>query len=585
MGHVGTVGSSPFITEIGMTKRKPGRITPAGSHSTESKPGIPSKRSRNAGDAQPKPVRDTWDHPAGAAAAAAGSGQALRKREDEKLRESEERFRTLFSSSPDPAWIIEEHRFVECNQAAVDVLGYPDKNSLKNTHPSRLSPKFQPDGEASYDKAERMMVIAQEKGFNRFEWVHRRRDQSDFFAEVTLSAILIQGRQTLYCIWRDITERKKAEAALIDEHNLYMDLVKSLPAGVYRLHITRQKLWTKREWVGKVETNYRIEVMSNSFCQLLGASRQKIEANAATVVDCLHPDDRPDFVRRNVVALETMQPFEWEGRVKHPGPTQWVRFLSVPRSMPNGDVIWTGVLMDTTAVRRAVESLQKSREELEDRVRERTARLRSLAAQLTLAEHAERRRIAHLLHEDLQQRLAAISYKVQELRTSVRAGSALRTANRAIHELTEAIELTRDLTTRLAPPVLYQLGLRPALEALTQEMAAHFSLSVDITGIRAFRLPSDEIGHFAFDAVRELLLNVTKHAGVKSAEIRIRPAGKKRIAVEVRDKGKGIARNREQTDRFGLFSIRERADAMGIGFHISSRPGKGTCVALTIPLL
>lgn len=280
-----------------------------------------------------------------------------------------------------------------------------------------------------------------------------------------------------------------------------------------------------------------------------------------------------------------MQPFEWEGRVKHPGPTQWVRFLSVPRSMPNGDVIWTGVLLDTTAVKRAVESLQKSREELEDRVRERTARLRSLAAQLTRAEHAERRRIAYLLHEDLQQRLAAINYKVHELKDSLQAGSALRTANRTIHELTEAIELTRDLTTRLAPPVLYQLGLRPALVALTQEMAAHFSLSVEITGLRAFRLPSDEIGHFGFDAVRELLLNVTKHAGVKSAEIRIRHAGKKRIVVEVRDKGKGIAKTREQTDRFGIFSIRERADAMGIGFHISSRPGKGTCAALTLPIL
>ena len=377
------------------------------------------------------------------------------KRAEQALRESEERFRTMFSSSPDPAWIIEEHRFVECNQAAIDVLGYSDKNSLKNTHPSRLSPEFQPDGEASYSKAERMMFIAQEKGFNRFEWVHRRRDQSDFFAEVTLFAILLQGRQILYCIWKDITERKKAEAALTDEHNLYMDLVKSLPAGVYRLHIRRQKRWKKREWVGKVESNYRIEVMSNSFCRLLGASRQKIEANAATVVDCLHPDDRPDFVRRNVIALETMQPFEWEGRVKHHGPTQWVRFLSVPRSMPNGDVIWTGVLLDTTAVKRAMESLQKSREELEDRVRERTARLHSLASQLTRAEHAERRRIAYLLHEDLQQRLAAINYKVHELKDSVQAGSALRTANRTIHELNEAIDLTRDLTKRLAPPVLY----------------------------------------------------------------------------------------------------------------------------------
>ncbi len=134
-----------------------------------------------------------------------------RKLAELALQESNERFRTLFDSSPDPVWIIDSQRFVECNQAAVEMMGYPDKDSLRNIHPSELSPKFQPDGEDSYSKAERMMLIAKEKGINRFEWVHRRRDQSDFFAEVTLSAITLQGRQVLYCIWRDITERKKAE--------------------------------------------------------------------------------------------------------------------------------------------------------------------------------------------------------------------------------------------------------------------------------------------------------------------------------------------------------------------------------------
>jgi len=77
---------------------------------------------------------------------------------------SEERFRHLFDSSPDPVWIIEAHHFVECNQAAADILGFSDTESLKHTHPSTLSPTHQPDGEVSHDKAERMMQIAQEKG-------------------------------------------------------------------------------------------------------------------------------------------------------------------------------------------------------------------------------------------------------------------------------------------------------------------------------------------------------------------------------------------------------------------------------------
>jgi PAS domain S-box-containing protein len=136
-----------------------------------------------------------------------------RKQAESEQQESNERFRTLFDSSPDPVWIIDNQRFVECNQAAIEMLGYPDKDSLRNIHPSELSPQFQPDGEESYSKAERMMIIAREKGLNRFEWVHRRRDQSNFFAEVTLSAITLQGRQVLYCMWRDVTERKQAAEA------------------------------------------------------------------------------------------------------------------------------------------------------------------------------------------------------------------------------------------------------------------------------------------------------------------------------------------------------------------------------------
>ncbi len=128
------------------------------------------------------------------------------------LRASEERFRHLFDSSPDPVWIIEGEHFVECNQAAVDMLGYPDKQALTDTHPADLSPERQPDGESSLSKAQRMLSIARRKGANRFEWVHRRRAGSDFFVEVTLAPIVLQGHDAIYCTWRDLTERKQEEA-------------------------------------------------------------------------------------------------------------------------------------------------------------------------------------------------------------------------------------------------------------------------------------------------------------------------------------------------------------------------------------
>jgi PAS domain S-box-containing protein len=294
--------------------------------------------------------------------------------------------------------------------------------------------------------------------------------------------------------------------------------------------------------------------------------------------------DQDIFYLQRKKLFKKGQPQECELRlVKPDGAHFWAHLAATAAKAKDGKPFCRVALTDVAERKKAEEALRQANEQLEIRVRERTTSLQFLAAELTRAEHKERQRIANLLHEDLQQRLMAIKYKVHELKDSVESAAALRTADRTIHELTEAIELTRDLTSRLVPPVLYLLGLRPALETLTKEMAANFSLAVQIKGLRKFRLPSDEISHFAFDAVRELLLNVAKHAGVKSAEIRIRHAGKKSIAVEVRDKGKGIVARKDQNGHFGIFSIRERAEAMGIGFDISSSPGKGTSVALILP--
>jgi PAS domain S-box-containing protein len=77
-------------------------------------------------------------------------------------------FKQLFESSPDPAWIIDGNRFVECNDAAIRTLGYASRDEFLNVHPSRLSPPKQPDGQDSYAKAEQMMALALERGLHRF---------------------------------------------------------------------------------------------------------------------------------------------------------------------------------------------------------------------------------------------------------------------------------------------------------------------------------------------------------------------------------------------------------------------------------
>jgi diguanylate cyclase (GGDEF)-like protein/PAS domain S-box-containing protein len=151
-------------------------------------------------------------------------------------------FKQLFASSPDPTWIIDGNRFVECNEAAIRTLGYADLKEFLNVHPSQLSPPAQPDGQDSYAKAEAMMAIARDKGLHRFEWMHRKADGTNFLAEVTLSLVAVKGRQVIYCVWRDITERKHIEEKLLAQNNMLSAIIENFPGGISvvdaELHVT-----------------------------------------------------------------------------------------------------------------------------------------------------------------------------------------------------------------------------------------------------------------------------------------------------------------------------------------------------------
>jgi diguanylate cyclase (GGDEF)-like protein/PAS domain S-box-containing protein len=153
-----------------------------------------------------------------------------RRKSEASLAEEEARFQQAFEASPDPTWIISEQRFVACNDAAVRLLGYASREILANTHPSALSPELQPDGESSHAKAELMMKTAEERGVHRFEWVHRKADGGEFPAEVTLSRMMLKGRPVIYCVWRDISGRKEAEAKAQESQRLLFAIVDNAPA-------------------------------------------------------------------------------------------------------------------------------------------------------------------------------------------------------------------------------------------------------------------------------------------------------------------------------------------------------------------
>lgn len=132
-----------------------------------------------------------------------------------KYTESEGKYQSLFDKSEDPMWVIDKGEFILSNEAAVRVLGYSSSEELQNTHPSKLSPEIQEDGRTSFEKAEKMMGIAMTQGFNRFEWVHQRKNGENFTVEVTLTRIPFENDFAIFCVWRDISARKDAEKQIL----------------------------------------------------------------------------------------------------------------------------------------------------------------------------------------------------------------------------------------------------------------------------------------------------------------------------------------------------------------------------------
>jgi len=224
-------------------------------------------------------------------------------------------------------------------------------------------------------------------------------------------------------------------------------------------------------------------------------------------------------------------------------------------------------------------------EELEVRVAQRTEQLRRLAADLEAAEERERRQIATDLHDDLGQTLAAARIRLAGLCGHERPD--VRTMADTVGALIDrATVSTRSLATQLAPAVLHEFGLLPALDMLAEEIGRTFGLRVTVTDDGQPKPLSHELRSILYRAVRELLINVAKHARTDVARVdAVARAGK--VIVRVSDAGVGYdpkAVIGSQRRGQGLITLRERVSLAGGSAEVKAEPGTGTVVLLTAPL-
>ncbi len=252
---------------------------------------------------------------------------------------------------------------------------------------------------------------------------------------------------------------------------------------------------------------------------------------------------------------------------------------------------------DVTDRKEADQALKDLNAELENRVADRTAeaerraeQLQRVALDLSTVEERERERLAHVLHDDLQQTLAYAKLRAGMLARSPDASNEVSSiSNDLVGALSEAIETSRSLSHELSPALLHNEGLGPALQRLADNTSDRYALETSVeVGDNVFVL-SREQRTFAYRAAQELVLNAVKHADARRIRFELwREDHTVKMAVEDDGVGLGATRSRGERDKddgIGLLTVEEKAKLRGGSLQIISKPERGSRFVLTLPVL
>jgi len=505
----------------------------------------------------------------------------VRKQTEEKLRESEERLRSILNRAPAAIFIKDPAgRYLFMNEQCARVLSVDRELALGHTDRDLLAPEL-----AAQFMANDQRVW--ESG--RLLTVEERVPQADGVYISLVQKFLLQDSQgrpyALSGIALDITPYLQLEAA-IQASEVRLQLAQSAAnIGVFDWDIAAQK----GVWSSELERIWGLPV--GSFDGTVEAWRRLV-----------HPDDQTSAQAGLLRSLEDpTTASEFEYRIVRPdGAMRWIYAKTKTLCDAKGQAVrMVGINLDITDRKEALLRLERSAEELERQVASRTQelvrsqeRLRTLTSELNLAEQRERKRLATELHDHLQQMLVLGKLTIGQGKRAASGVPACESALKKVDDiLSEALTYSRTLVAELSPPVLHDHGLVAGLKWLAEYMKNKHdhTVIVAVPEDQELKLPEDQV-ILLFQSVRELLINSAKHAGTGQAALRMEQRDGN-LCITVSDEGKGFdlaaaagIPSSGISSTYGLLSIQERMRAIGGSFSIHSFPGQGTTTTLILPL-
>lgn len=497
-----------------------------------------------------------------------------RKRAEETLRESETRFRSLFQDSAVGTVVATLHGgFLQANRAFCAFLGYSEPELLRQTVQSITHPE---DREATSTAIRQALTSGPR--LHRFEKRYLHKNGQVLWGEVTATLILNTDGTPGYFITQvlDVTERKRAEAALQEAHD---ELERRVEERTIQLTRANEELVMFRRFAeassqgfSMADLDGHLTYLNPTLCQMLGEDRPEDRIGQHLSIYYSQESNRRG---REEIEPALKQNGHWEGEL----PMLSRQGTSIPtwhstfmiRDEKGVPLRLAVVITDISERKRAEEALERERQ--------------SLWKMLQASDH-ERQIISYEIHDGLAQYLggAIMQFQAHDILTENSPDKARKAYETALELVRQSHAESRRLISEVRPPVIDEDGLETALSHLVHEQRRHGGPIIKCDcEVQFGRLPVI-LENAIYRIAQEALANACKHSKSKKVTVAMTQEGQE-VRLAIQDWGVGFDPVSVEKGHFGLEGIRQRVRLLGGRLNIESTPGSGTLVQVVVPIV
>ena len=484
---------------------------------------------------------------------------AERKRVEEALKDEAILRRILVEESRDGIVVLDQNgKVYEANHRYADMLGY----SMEEVHQLHV---WDWDTQWTQDKLMEMIRTVDKTG-DQFETRHRRKDGTFYDVEISTNGAVCAGQKLIFCVCRDITERKQAEEALRESEEKYRSMVEFNKDSIYLIDENLRYLFANEKHLSR---------FSMTTDRIIGRKYEEFHSKEET----------KGFAEKIQTVFENGKSLSYECQSEKDG-RYFIRTLSPVKDKDGRTMSVTVISKDITKRKQAEEAVQISTENLLEGYNQR----KILSKRLIDLLEKDRHYIAMELHDNIGQVLTSLKINLEIIDdklkpTDTELGSLIKTARRRAKQ---AIEDLNIIAHGLMPGILDALGLVSSLRTLLDEFKEHTDLKIDFFNRNVRKRFDLEKELAIYRIVQEALNNIIKHAKAKNVYVSLLKKDNV-LVLSVEDDGVGFDQDKAMKiskgkGPLGLVIMRERAMQLDGELTIESFLGKGTHLLVEIPV-